>query len=264
MATRRRKRRRRFRITRRGYAVLGILILIPLAFLGLRIAWVYFTMEREDGGKEGTNATSAMAAPEAAAATPQATAAPVFSPAPTPTSAPALATTGARLPTADEEKGAVQGVVRTSNVAMRKGPGKDFDLVHKYNIGEEVLVYALENGYTFVKVLSDERIGFISSDFVVKFALLPGEADATPVPAALAGTVMGLVNVDELKLRSVPSTHNNTPLGVCKRGDLLWIYMQAESFYYVEVAATGQRGYVFAEYVMPQQPVPTGTPVPRA
>ena len=156
-------------------------------------------------------------------------------------------------------------IIRTSNVAMRKGAGKNFDIIRKYDVGERGLLFAEENGYSLVKVLSDERYGFISSDFIVKFGLLPADAAAhTPVPAPVAGTVMGIVNVEELKLRSVPKTDGNTPIGMCKKGELIWVHFITGEFYYADVPSTGQKGYVFAEYVMTEAPAPTGSPVPGA
>lgn len=261
MKKRRRRRKRRIRITWRGYVVLAVLLLL-LAF-GIRVGVVALSRHLEDVGvsqKKDPAAATGAAQTEDGLATPVLVTLSPVTPPVTPSPDVALATTGARLPTAEEEKGAVEGVIRTSNVALRKGADTSYDKIYKYNVGERVLVYARENGFYLIKVLSDERYGFMSVDFVTKFGVLPGEAGATPMPTAIAGTVMGFVNVDELKLRSVPSTENNTPLGLCREFDLLWIYYQTDGFYYVEVASTGQRGYVFAEYVMVRAEIPTGTP----
>lgn len=261
----RRKRRRRVRISATGYVLIGVLVLVIL-FLS-RICVVCYSRSHPESEKP---AKKPFAASTADASTgengePDAAASPVITPVPTPaaTNTPELASTGARLPTDAEREGAVEGIIRTSNVAMRKGAGKTFDIVRKYDVGERVLVYAQENEYSLVQVLSDERYGFLATEFITKFGLLPGEAGAcTPVPAIPSGAIMGLVNVEELSLRSVPSTKGNTPLGVCKSCELLFVQFQTGEFYYVEVAGTKQRGYVFAEYVMVQSPVPTGSPAP--
>lgn len=266
MKKRRHKHKRRMRITPRGYVILGALALIVclVIFLLIRICIVYFNLDEKKKpavkpAGDVPAATAAAPEPDDAAVTPG------FTPSPTPTASPALASTGARLPTPEEEAGAVEGIIRTSNIAMRKGAGKDFDIVRKYNVGERLLVYAVENEYSLVRVLSDDRCGFIATEFITKFGLLPDEAaSCTPVPAAVDGAIMGLVNVDELSLRSVPAKKGNTPIGVCKNHDLVWVYLQTGEFYYVQCAATGQKGYVFADYVMTQAPAPTGTPVPGA
>ena len=265
MKKHKRKRRRRVRITARGYVLIGILVLVIL-FLA-RVCVVCYSRSHPEADKPAQKPAAAGNADGSTTEnlSPDASAAPAVTsaPTPTPTSAPELASTGARLPTEEERKGAVEGVIRTSNVAMRRGAGKSFDIVRKYDVGERVLVYAQENEYSLVQVLSDERYGFLATDFITKFGLLPAETGArTPVPAIPSGTVMGLVNVEELSLRSVPSTKGNTPLGVCKNGALLLVQYQSGEFYYVEVAETKQRGYVFAEYVMVQAPVPTGSPAP--
>lgn len=265
MKKHKRKRRRRVRITAKGYVLLGILLLVIL-FVA-RVCTVCYSRSHPEASKPAQNPAAASnadaSAPESDA--PDASSAPAVTaaPTPTPTSTPELASTGARLPTEAEREGAVEGVIRTSNVAMRKGAGKSYDIVRKYDVGERVLVYAQENEYSLVQVLSDERYGFLATDFITKFGLLPGESGAcTPVPAIPAGVTMGLVNVEEVSLRSVPSTKSNTPLGVCKNGALLFVQFQTGEFYYVEVAETKQRGYVFSEYVMVQAPVPTGSPAP--
>lgn len=269
MSKRRRKHKRRIRVTPRGYAILGALALVAclLIVLLVRICIVYFDQNKKEKTDNGTPAATASATDAASPGdeTAQPAPTPSLSPSPSPTAAAALASIGARLPTADEEAGAVAGIIRTSSIAMRKGPGQTFDKVRKYDVGERLLVYAQENEYSLVKVLSDERYGFIATEFITKFGLLPGEVAAcTPVPAVPAGTIMGIVNVEELSLRGTPSTKGNTPISVCKKQELLWVYFQTGEFYYVQAPSTGQKGYVFAEYVMTQAPAPTGTPVPGA
>ena len=264
MKKRRRKRRRRLHITPRGYIVISIFVLLIVFIVLLSVALAAYGKEVRQERKAAE--TPAPSADAGAAASPDSVVSDtIIAPAaatPTPTATPALASPGSRLPTEEELAGAVDGVIRTSDVALRKGPGKEYEKIYKYSVGEYVQVYAEENGYTFIQVLSDQRYGFLSSDFVTKFGPLGSDAAATPVPAAPEGAVLGLVNVDELKLRSKPSTKGNEPLQMCKNGELLWVFFQTNDFYYVQCAASGTKGYVFAEYVMVSAPAPTGTPVP--
>lgn len=239
------RKRRRFHITSNGYLALGLLILLTLI-----VVCVCLLARLPKGASQAAAQTPAPQTP-----TPEPTAAQ------TPSPTPEKAKTGARMPTAEEEQCAVDGVIRTSRVVIRKGPGQAFDIIDKYDVGERVKVYAAEDGYYLVQVLSDQKYGFISAEFVTKFAPLPSEG-ATPAPSPKAGAIMGVVNVDEVSLRGKPSTKGNEPIGVCKRGMVLWVYFKTDEFYFVEVAETAQLGYVFAEYVMTQADAPAGTPVP--
>lgn len=232
------------RVTRRGYVVLcafAILVMIIVCACLLSC----FAKSEADGPDATPEATESAVS---AAPTPMPTIAP--------TATPGQAPSGARMPTAEEEESAVDGIVRTSGVVLRNGPGQSFETVQKYDDSERVLIYAQESSYYLVQMLSDGQYGYMAAEFVIKFGLLPAETSATPVPAVPEGRIMGIVNVNEVALRTVPSTKNNTPVGVLTRGALLWVQSETDGFCSVEVAATGEKGYVYAKYIMTQAEVP--------
>lgn len=261
-----RKRRRRFRVTPHGYVVLSAssAVLLIILCVCLILALPKSAEGSGDAARPASQAVYAHTGVGAPATGAEAvpTVAPTPMPLPTPTPAPLRAPSGVRLPTAEEEEGAVDGILRTSGVALRKGPGKSFELLQKYDDGERLRVYAEESEYSLVQIVSDGTYGYMATEFILRFGILPGDSAATPVPTALPNAVMGLVNVTELSMRSVPSTKNNTPLGVFTRGTLLWVFYETDDFYYVEAAGSGQRCYVYAQYVMTQADVPRGTPAP--
>ncbi len=261
---RKRKHKRRIRITPRGYLVLGVFVLFVLLIVLICMLCCGKPAEKTEGGSY-----AAAPGPE-----PDASAQPEETPVPTPTPSPeatpspnaaetpGLSSAGVRLPSAEQEAGAVSGLVRASGVALRKGSSKSYGILRKCEDGEALLVYAQENEYTFVKTLADNQFGYIATQYVQKFGLLPGEAGETPRPASRPGGIMGIVNVEEMYLRGAPSKEGNEPLGLCKKDTLVWVYFQTDKWYYVEIASTGECGYLYAQYIMTQSAVPAGTPVP--
>lgn len=248
------------RITRLGYFSIVLIVLIVLI---IACICVLQCGGEEQGSAAAISNNVGVTTPDLIAVTPAPTLPVSQAPIQSATKAPTYAATGARLPTEEEQQGAVEGVIRTSNVVLRKGAGKSYDVIKKYDVGERVLVFALEDGYYLVRVIDDTRYGFMAAEFITKFGLLPHETSATPVPTAPEGSILGLVNVDEVSLRGVPSTHNNEPISACRRGETVWVWFKTDEFYYVQIAATGQKGYLFAEYIMTQADVPAGTPVPK-
>jgi SpoIID/LytB domain protein len=100
-------------------------------------------------------------------------------PTPTPTATPAPTPTGPYTePTEEMIKKAKKGVLVSSGVNMRKGPGTGYDKVATgLKSGTELTVYLLDNGWYFLKVNSTKKYGYISKEFVELY-----DDDATPKP----------------------------------------------------------------------------------
>ena len=192
--------------------------------------------------------------------TPQETASPVqttaMTPKPDDTPEPELKT-----PSPDQVKNAVDGVLNASGVVLRQGPAATYSIISKYSSGTQLKVYAAEGDYYFVRVVKENKDGYIAAKFVNKAGLVPGE-NATPTPKAIAGTIPGTVSASSVALRTVPSKEDNTPAGELVKGDQVLIYFKTGDYYYIQVVASGAKYYVFASYITPSTAVPTGTPVP--
>lgn len=265
-------RRRTVRITPLGYIVLSIIILVML----VGIYFIIWSM-RGSGNESPSNLASASVqitptpslAPVSAqtpspttAPTPQAT----NTPAGTPTTAPTQKQDDTPEPTVKtpspaQVQSAVDGTLNASGVVLRQGPAGTYSILGKYSSGTTLKVYEVDGDYFFVQVVKENQYGYIASKFVDKAGLLPGE-NATPTPKAIAGTIPGTVSASKLAIRSVPSTEDNTPLGQVVKGDSVLIYFKTGDFYYIQVTATGMKGYAAAKYITASTAVPTGTPIP--
>lgn len=267
----RRRRRRRVRVTPLGYAVLGILLLI-VAVGVYSLAWKASQTSGSEARAESEDPTpSATVIPEATPTLPPlvviATPIPEDSPAPvapaqtlepTPTTG---MSNGVRNPSAKQEKSAVDGKLKSSGVVLRKGPDTGYDIIEKYTSGTNLKIFGKEGDYYFVRVVADNKIGYMAVKFIEKFGLLPGE-EATPTPVAEPGTINGVVSASAVLLRSQPSKEGNSPIGKCEKDDKVWIYYKSGDFYYCKVVDTGEKGYLYAEFILAQSKVPEGTPNP--
>ncbi len=221
MTKKKRRRKRRLRLSKQGALILAMFGLAAALIIGVCL----LRNVPADGAQSPDDSDTA-----AAVGTPAAEATPEATPSPSPTAAPSRAPSGSRLPTDEEAAHAVEGIIRTSNVVLHTGPNKDYGVVKKYDVGEYLLVYAHEADYSLVQIMGDGNYGFLCTEFVTQFGVLPSEVSATPVPTVAPGAVMGIVNVEELRIRSVPSQDGNDPVGLCKRGDLLWVTLHSGEF----------------------------------
>ena len=263
--------RRTVRITPLGYIVLGIIILVML----VGIYFIVWSMRDASGEQPVGNLNSASV---------QMTPTPPLVPTNAPTQAPTTAPTAqpsntpeptvamtpkpddtpepaVKTPSASQVSSAVDGTLNASGVVLRGGAAKTFAILGTYSSGTQLKVYEAVDDYFFVKIVKENKYGYIASKFVDKAGLLPGE-NATPTPKSIAGTIPGTVSASTLALRSVPSTQDNTPIGEVKKGDSVLIYFKTGDFYYSQVSSSGVKCYAAAKYITPSTAVPTGTPVP--
>lgn len=262
--------RKRLRLTPRGLMFIAAIVLIVIACI------ILISVYSCAGKKEPADLTATQEpslAPSAPAAdTLPPTAPPVLTNTDAPsgtatdspdatavtTTPPATSTPQATLkpaldkePTSSQKNNAKAGIVNGNDVNLRGGPSTEYVSLGKYNKGDEVTIYDTEDGFTFVKT-KDGKLGYISSQYVSEQAL--GDAPS--------GTVTGKVSAPKgVALRSGPSTDSKAN-GEIAEGTVVYIYFKTGDFYYAEVAATGKKYYVFAEYVKAEDSVPKGTPVP--
>ena len=263
--------RRTVRITPLGYIVLSIIILVML----VGIYFIIWSMRGTSGDLPAGNLNSAsvqMTPTPPLTQTSAPTQAPTVAPTaqPTNTPEPTAAMTpkqddtpepAMKTPSASQVSSAVDGTLNASGVALRGGPAKTFALLGTYSSGTQLKVYEVVDDYFFVKIVKENKYGYVAKKFVDKAGLLPGE-NATPTPKSIAGTIPGTVSAGTLALRSVPSTKDNTPIGELKKGDSVLIYFKTDDFYYIQVSSSGVKCYAAAKYITASTAVPTGTPVP--
>ncbi len=264
-------RRRTVRITPLGYIVLSIIILVML----VGIYFIVWSMSGKSGEQPQGNLNSASVqltptpplvptnAPTQAPTTAP-TAQPSSTPQPTAAMTPKQDDTpepAMKTPSASQVSAAVDGTLNASGVALRGGPAKTYALLGTYSSGTQLKVYEASGDYFFVKIVKENKYGYVATKFVDKAGLLPGE-NATPTPKSIAGTIPGTVSAGTLALRSVPSTEDNTPIGEVKKGDSVLIFFKTGDFYYIQVASSGVKCYAAAKYITASTAVPTGTPIP--
>lgn len=260
----RRSRRRGLRVTPLGYLVLFLIVAVMLV-------GVYFVIWSMSGGRQNaqgnlsSGATAVTPTPSlapTAVATDAPTTAPTSAPAETgaPTEAPkATKLPAVKTPSPAQVQGAIDGELMNNGVVLRDGPSGNYDKLAKYDSGTKMKIYAAEGDYYFVQIVSDSKYGYMAKKFVQKNGLLAGET-ATPAPNAPEGTVLGEVTSSVVALRNVPSTENNTPFGQIEKGVRVYVYSETNGFYYVEVAATGTKGYAKSDFIKVDAPVPTAKP----
>ena len=265
--------RRTVRITPLGYIVLTIIVLVMV----VSIYFIVWSMRNAGGeqpnGNLNSNSVQTNTPTPSLAPVSAATAAPTTPPSTTaPTTAPSASTTvtpkqddtpepEVKTPSAAQIAAAVDGTLNSSGVVLRKGPAKTYTILGTYSSGTQLKVYEAEGDFYFVRIVKENRDGYIWADFVDKAGIVPGE-NATPTPKAIAGTIPGTVSASKLALRSVPSTEDNTPVGEVVKGDEVLIYFKTDDFYYIQVVSTGLKCYAAAKYITASTAVPTGTPVP--
>ena len=222
----------------------------------------------EPGALDGIiNAASASTNEPTAPATPT----PVPTPVPTPTIYFAAATVKpgdptpspsparySRTPTPEELAGALDGKLSTGGVNLRAGPSKNDAIIGTgYAKGTRLKVYSLQNDFYFVQIVAKEMYGFVSAKFVSVEGMNP-DPIMTVVPENAVG---GYISASKAMLRTGPGTEY-AGIREIRRNTSLYVYFTADGWDYVEVAQTGEAGYVKADFVTTDRPVPESTPLP--
>ena len=144
------------------------------------------------------------------------------------------------------------GVVNSSGLRLRKGPGTDHAIITEMSKGTPLAVLGWENGW--YKVNWGGQVGYASQDYLKVY----------PSTDSLTGYAM--VNTDALNMRSKASTSGSI-LKVLEDGDC--VALQGFENGWFKVDADGTTGYVSGDYVTlrltkPVEPTPEtnngGTP----
>ena len=172
---------------------------------------------------------------------------------PTPSPTPAKFS---RTPSPEELAGAMDGTLSTGNVNLRAGPSTNDDIIGTgFGKGTKLKVYALENDFYFVQIIAMGKYGFVSSKFVSVSGMTP-EPFQMNVPENAVG---GYISASKAMLRTGPGT-DYSGIRVIRRNTSLYIYYQQDGWAYVEVAQTGEAGYVKADFITSNQIIPEKTP----
>lgn len=167
----------------------------------------------------------------------------------TPTPTPALYS---RMPTTEEIQNAKDGKLNTGGVNLRAGHTKNDKILGTgFTKGTKVKVYAREGDYYFVQIVSKQLYGFVSCDFVNVDGVTP-EPVSTSVPENAVG---GSVIATKAMLRRGPSK-DYSGIRECRKGALLYVYYLVDDWYYVEVATTGEEGYIRSDFIATEGLVP--------
>lgn len=156
-------------------------------------------------------------------------------------------------PTAEMIAGAAEGKLTKSGVRMRQGPSTTTTILATgLKAGTKVTVYAEEGDFYFLLVNETKKYGYISKQFVKLLTTLGETSDGKDQPE---GTVKGTITATNLALREGTSVTSKA-LGQFNEGKLVYIYYQEGDYYYVLVAGTELKGYLFAQFVKPEGTVP--------
>ena len=156
-------------------------------------------------------------------------------------------------PTAEMIAGAAEGKLIKSGVRMRQGPSTSTTIIATgLKAGTKVTVYAEDGDFYFVLVNETKKYGYISKQFIKLLTPLGETSDGKDQPE---GTVKGTITASTLALREETSVTSRA-LGQYYEGKLVYIYYQEGDYYYVLVASTELKGYLFAQFVKPEGTVP--------
>ena len=175
------------------------------------------------------------------------------------------------------------GVVSSSAVNYRTGPGTEYEAISKLSRGTALGIYGMEQGWYKVKAMTTGIDGFIKGDYVTITQAVAGDlsaADATPSPSPVPLTptpiqiggstpaptptpkpapavtatpvplyaAQGALTGSRVNLRQGASTSTKS-LGKLNKGDKVGVYEKTGSWYRVKTLSSGQEGYVYAKYI---------------
>ncbi|MEG1559752.1 MAG: SH3 domain-containing protein [Clostridia bacterium] len=117
-----------------------------------------------------------------------------------------------------------KGFVSAEDVNMRKGPGRDSEIIKKLPEKTEMIIFGVKDEW--LEIIADGEHGYIHKDFV--------------------GYEHAYVTADEVKIRSGPST-DSEKVGLVYEGDMINVLSTYNGWYRVE--AGEYSGFVFSKYV---------------
>lgn len=153
-------------------------------------------------------------------------------------------------PTSVMKENAVSGKIAKDDVNMRQGPSTSHSIVaSSLKNGSTVTVYTEVNGWYFLRVNAINKYGYIRKDLVSLDKALSGTT--TPEATVPDGAIKGTVNVSSMVLRKTAELVDSNKDGNVVKGDIVFVYYKVKdkdgnTFYYVEVAASGKTGFLCA------------------
>ena len=260
--------RKKLVITREGYIFIAAIGVLVLALIIVAVLTKGF-------GACSKEQPAASMTPEASAYHPAPTAAPTPTPGDTalpetetndpgtsasstaqgPTPTPVLENDPNALtePTAEMIAVAAEGKLVKSGVNMRQGPSTTTPIVATgLKSGTKLTVYVLEGDFYFVQLTEAKKYGYIKKDFVKLLSALGEVGAANDQPE---GTVRGTITAVNMVLREGPAL-TATMVGQFYEGKVVYIFYQESDYYYVQVAGTDLKGYLYAQFVKADGTVP--------
>lgn len=179
----------------------------------------------------------------------------------TPTPTTAAGSTAASLPSsvmttpsADMINSAVGASLSKADVNLRQGPGTEYSILKEgLKKDTKLTVYKEVSGWYFLKVNALNIYGYIRKDMVKLDAAIG--TGATAEPNAPEGTVKGTLN-STVVLRSAPDQEDTSKIKQFEKGTLVYIEYKEGDFYYLQVASTGDKGYMKADLIKASGTVP--------
>ena len=156
-------------------------------------------------------------------------------------------------PTAEMVAGAAEGKLIKSGVNMRQGPSTDTAILATgLKSGTMVTVYAEDGDFYFLQVNETKKYGYIAKSYVKLLSALGETSTGNDQPE---GTVRGTISSSNLALREGPGVTYKS-LEQYYEGKLVYIFYQEGDYYYVLVAGTELKGYMPAQFITAEGPVP--------
>lgn len=156
-------------------------------------------------------------------------------------------------PTAEMVAGAAEGKLIKSGVNMRQGPSTDTAILATgLKSGTMVTVYAEDGDFYFLQVNETKKYGYIAKSYVKLLSALGETSTGNDQPE---GTVRGTISSSNLALREGPGVTYKS-FGQYYEGKLVYIFHQEGDYYYVQVAGTELKGYMPAQFITAEGPVP--------
>ena len=173
------------------------------------------------------------------------------------TPTPTATTTVYKSPTSKQKKAAKDGYIYKDDVNMRKGPGKNYELVKKdLAKNTTVTLYELQDGWWFLKCGSS--YGYIKKDFIKE-----GKPAATPKPTATSkanSTYDGTIKTNSVAALRKSADKSSTCIKELSNGDKVTVHYKTKgkdgnTWYYV--TAGKNKGYVISSLLSTSSKVPT-------
>lgn len=155
------------------------------------------------------------------------------------------------------------GMVTADSVAVRSAASLSGSKIGSADRGMEIDITGFENGW--YQVTFDNQVGYIRSDGLTLTGK-PEVAETAPTLAAdnatqdadAAKEAIGVINADDVRMRSDMETDAENVITALNKGDQVTILEKLKDWY--KVAFDIHEGYVFSKFVTEDGSVPVSTP----